>query len=63
MSAIYAHLFALEKFHGCWFDFGTSMAGGDIDAGLFNYKESLGAQLAPQRRYRLAVGSATLYQC
>jgi len=60
MSAIYAHLFCLEEFRGRWFDFGTSMAGGGLDAGLFAYKESLGGRLAPLRRYRLAADASPM---
>lgn len=63
MSAIYAHLFGLEEFTGRWFDFGTSMAGGVIDPGLFAYKESLGGRLASLRRYKLAIDSPLLNQC
>ena len=63
MSSVYAHLFALEEFRGRWFDFGTSMAAGVLDPGLFAYKESLGGRLAPVRRYEIELASPILRQC
>ena len=65
MSVVYAHLFSLEELRGRWIDFGTSMAGGGgvLDAGLFAYKESLGGQLAPVRRYKITRECPLLIPC